>query len=106
VARCRQLKVDTLNRDNLRGTINVAVLLTDSTQPTDQIYLGQQPILTTLPANFSVKSTAAAETLTFNVPQQAKVRRFDQITVMFLPEDRNEDTAPKVAIDEFHLIPR
>jgi hypothetical protein len=106
LARCREIQVDILNRDNRPGAINLAVLLSDSTQPANQLYLGQQPVVSSLPGNFAVKSSPAGETLRFPIPSPAKIRKFDEITVMFLPDDANYDTGSKVAIDQFQLIPR
>jgi hypothetical protein len=106
LARCREIQVDILNRDNRPGAINLAVLLSDSTQPANQLYLGQQPVVSSQPGNFAVKSSPAGETLRFPIPTPAKIRKFDEITVMFLPDDANYDSGSKVAIDQFQLIPR
>jgi len=106
VARCREIQLGILNADNRPGPINIAVLLTDSTQPANQLYLGQQPVLSSLPGSFSMKSVPAAETLRFAVPTPAKIRKFNQITVMFFPDDANYDQGPKLAIQQFQLLPR
>jgi hypothetical protein len=106
LARCREIQVDILNRDNRPGVINLAVLLSDSNQPANQLYLGQQPVVSSLPENFAVKSSPASETLRFPIPTPANIRKFDEITVMFLPDGANYDTGSKVAIDQFQLIPR
>ncbi|MGO9336280.1 MAG: hypothetical protein ACLPY1_02110 [Terracidiphilus sp.] len=110
LARCREIQVGILNGDNRPGVINVAVLLSHSSAPTNQLYLGQQPVVSSQPANFGFKPTAAAETLRFPVPASgpasAKLRSFDHITVMFLPDDANYDQGSKVAIQQFQLIPR
>ncbi len=42
----------------------------------------------------------------FPHPHPAKIRKFDEITVMFLPDSANYDKGPKVAIEQFQLIPR
>jgi hypothetical protein len=106
LARCREIQVDILNRDNRPGAINLAVLLSDSTQPANQLYLGQQPVVSSQPGNFVVKSSPVTETLRFPIPAPAKIRKFDEITVMILPDSANYDTGSKVAIDQFQLIPR
>jgi hypothetical protein len=91
LARCREIQVGILNRDNRRGVINLAVLLTDSSSPGHpQLYLGQQPV----------------EVLRFPILSTAKIRKFDEITVMFFPDAANYDIGPKIAIDQFQLIPR
>jgi hypothetical protein len=106
LARCREIQVDILNRDNRPGAINLAVLLSDSTQPANQLYLGQQPVVSSLPGNFAQKSSPVSETLRYPIPEPAKIRKFDEITIMFLPDEGNYDTGSKVAIQQFQLIPR
>jgi hypothetical protein len=106
LVRCREIQVGILNSDNRPGVINVAVLLSHSSAPSNQLYLGQQPVVSSQPANFAFKATAAQETLRFPVPASAKLRSFDQITVMILPDDANYDQGSKVAIQQFQLIPR
>jgi hypothetical protein len=106
LARCREIQVGILNGDNRLGTINLAVLLTDSATPEQQLYVGQQPVATSQPDRFSQKSSPAAETLSFPIPTPAKIRKFDEITIMFLPDSANYDIGPKVAIQQFQLIPR
>jgi hypothetical protein len=107
LARCREIQLGILNDDNRPGAINIAVLLTDSSSPAKpQVYLGQQPIASSQPDHFSVKTSPAGETLHFPVPAGAKIRKFDAITVMFFPDDVNYDQGPKVAIQEFQLVPR
>ncbi len=106
VSRCREIQLGILNDDNRPGTINLAVLLTDSASPDNQLYLGQQPVVTSQPDHFSLKSSPADETLSFPITVPSKIRKFDEITVMFLPDSANYDKGPKVAIQQFQLIPR
>lgn len=106
-ARCREIQVEIENRDNKMGVIALAILLTDATsskKPT--LYLGQQTIVSTEPEHFSYKSGSVFETLRFSVPVNAKVRRFDEITVMMLPDIEHVGVAPKIAIKQFQLFPR
>jgi len=110
LARCREIQVGILNSDNRPGPINLAVLLSHSSAPSNQLYLGQQPVLSSQPDHFAFKPTAVAETLRFAIPvsgsASAKLRSFNQITVMFLPDEANYDQGSKVAIQQFQLIPR
>ncbi len=106
LARCREIQVDLLNKDNRPGVINLAVLLGHSAAPSNQVYLGQQPIASSEPGHFGFKATAAEETLRFPIPASARLRGFDQITVLFLPDQVNYDQGSKVAIQQFQLIPR
>ena len=55
---CREIHVTIENHDNIPGRIAIGVLLTDSTsigKPT--LYLDQQPVMSTEPTQFSVKSS-------------------------------------------------
>ncbi len=101
------MAVDIQNRDNQPGVIALAVLLRDSTHPRKpELYLGQQPIESTQPMHFTFKSTPVFETLRFSVPAHATLRRFDEITVMLLPDVNHAMVGPKIAIREFQLFPR
>jgi hypothetical protein len=107
IVRCREIRVEIENRDNKMGVIALAVLLTDtasSKKPT--LYLGQQPIVSTKPENFSYKSESVFETLHFSVPGTTKMRRFDEITVMMLPDVEHALIGPIIAIKQFQLLPR
>jgi len=106
IARCREVQVSILNNDNRPGPINIALLLTDSSQPNNQVYMGQQAVVSSQPGSFAIKTAPAAEVLHFEVPAGAKIRKFDHITVMLFPDSSNYDVGPKVAIKEFQLIPR
>jgi hypothetical protein len=83
------------------------VLLTDEeSSPKRTVYLGQQPIVSTEPGNFFAKTTPVYETLRFAVPADAPLRKFNEITVMFLPDIEHTFLAPKIAIEQFELFPR
>jgi hypothetical protein len=106
-ADCRAIEVDIANSDNVAGTISVALLLSDSSSPRNPaLYLEQQPMVSTLPGRFTVKSRPAFETVKFSLPLAALAKRFDEITVMMLPDVEHYFVAPKVAIEGFRLVPR
>lgn len=107
IARCREIQVEIENRDNRIGAMALAVLLTDSAasgRPT--LYLGQQAVLSAEPSRFTYKTASVFETLHFAVPARAKLRRFDEITVMMLPDVEHALVGPKIAIGQFRLFPR
>jgi hypothetical protein len=106
LARCREIRVTLENRDLRPGVINLAVLLTDSIstgKPT--LYVGQQPVLTGQPGQ-SIDSAPVTQALRFPIPAPAKIRKFDEITVMFLADGEHFDKGPKIAIQQFQLLPR
>jgi hypothetical protein len=46
------------------------------------------------------------ETLRFSVPAGARIGKFDEITVMLVPDIEHALVAPKIAIQQFQLLPR
>jgi hypothetical protein len=66
----------------------------------------QETIVSTEPGQFTVKSLPATEVLSFAVPAGPKFQRFDEITVIFLPDTERPNRGAKVAIKQFDLIPR
>ncbi len=107
LAQCREIDVEVENRENKPGTIALAVFLKDETQaPGSTMYVGQQTLVTTEPGHFTVKSAPAFETLRFAIPEQARIRKFDEITVMVLPDIEHEFVGPRIAIRQFQLFAR
>ncbi len=95
------------NYDNAPGVISLGVLLTDSTslgKPT--LYLDQETIVSTEPGQFTIKSLPVTEVLSFALPGSPKIQRFDEITVIFLPDTERTNRGAKIAIKQFDLIPR
>jgi hypothetical protein len=106
-ARCRAIEIEIENNDNSEGLISLGVLLTDeSSSPKRTLYLGQETIPSTEPGHFLVKTAPSYETLRFAVPPNADLRKFDKLTVMFLPDIEHTFVAPKIAIQQFELFPR
>jgi hypothetical protein len=119
VARCREIEVEFENHDNLPGSIAMAVLLSDTSVPgKPELYLGQQPIPPTqAEANSdhsasltnstpAINSTPVIDTLRFPIPPSSKIRKFNEITVMILPDTLHSFVGPKIAIRQFQLFPR
>jgi hypothetical protein len=107
IARCREITVEIANRDNAMGAISTGMLLTDGTSakhPT--LYLGEQPIVSSQTGHFAIKSAPIFETLRFSVPLSSRIQRFNEITVLILPDIEHRFEAPKIAIEQFELFPR
>jgi hypothetical protein len=101
-ARCRQIRVEIETRENDPGSIVLALSLKNSAAAgSSAVYLGEQPITVA-----STNGAAASQTLTFAVPASAKLRSFDDITLMMLTEAWDQRVGPRVAIREFELVPR
>jgi hypothetical protein len=50
--------------------------------------------------------TAKLYSLSYSVPENSPIRKFDEITVMVLPDIEHEFVAPKIAVEQFQLFPR
>jgi hypothetical protein len=104
---CRELQVTIENHDNAPGMVALGVLLTDSTslgKPT--LYLDQQPVPSTEPSQFTLKSSPIPEVLHFSIPYHGKIQQFDEITIIFFPDSERPYSGAKIAIRQFDLIPR
>ena len=107
LSRCRGIEVDIQNRNDHPGAIALAIFLGDSSAPgKPPVYLGQQPDMSTEPGHFSARSFPADEKLRFAIPERAAIRKFDEITVLFLPDAEQFEVGPKIAIQDFDLLPR
>lgn len=107
VADCSEIRMEIANRNNRPGVISLALLLADSAEPGKRaIYLGQQPVVSSQPGNFAFKASPAREILRYSIPQHARLRTFNQIIVMFLPEKAESNSAPEIAIRQFALFAR
>jgi hypothetical protein len=106
-AQCREIIVEIECQDNLAGRVSLALLLTNDNSPHGRtIYLGQQPIASTDPENFTIKTEPVRETLHFTVPVSAAGQKFTGITVMLLPDIEHKFSAPRLALERFEILPR
>jgi len=107
VDRCGEIDAEIENRDNRAGQIALALLLTDADSFEKRTaYLGQQPIVSTLPDHFSLKTEPVFETLRFTVPAGSVLRHFNELTVLVLPDIEHRYITPRIAIEQFQLYPR
>jgi len=104
---CRAMTVQIENRDNRPGALNVAVLVKDtSLHKKGELYLGQQPVVSSEPGHFATKTAAVTETLRFEIPAKATISKFDEITVVMMSDMSRLDKGARVAVDQFELEPR
>lgn len=103
IANCREIQVEIENRDNHPGDIDLGILLKDSSSKGKlTLYLGEQPVA----GNPVAGSAPRSQTLRFSIPPHPRIRQFDEITVMLIPNYEHAFVAPRLAIDQFELIPR
>jgi hypothetical protein len=107
LGRCREIDVDVLNSDNRPGAVAMALRLTDSMVPgANMVQLAEQPIVSTQPEHFTEKTAPAFETLRFAVPMRARIRAFNEITVVLIPDYGHARVGPRIAVQQFAFLPR
>jgi hypothetical protein len=103
----RTIDVTMLNRDNDPGILSIGVVLTDSASDTKTgLDLGLQPLASTQPDHFTMKTAPVSEKLHFVIPAQSRQHRFDGITVMIRAAANRIHSGARVAVDHFDLVPR
>jgi len=58
-----------------------------------------------MPELYFEQTAPVLETLRFAIPATGAMRRFDEITVMLLPDVEHFMVGPKIAIERFELQP-
>ncbi len=113
IARCGKIQVEIENRDDRSGSVSMAVLLTDaSARGKPDLYLGQKEIPSAqrepnaIDLATGTRPASVDETLEFSIPSSAKIRTFNEITVMLLSDGDRALVGPKIAVREFQLFPR
>jgi hypothetical protein len=85
----------------------LGVILSDiASTGTPSQYLGERIVVSSEPGHFSIKSSPVDEVLRFTIPSHSNIRRFDQITVVFLPSPQHDVVGARIAIQKFILYPR
>jgi hypothetical protein len=104
---CGAMRVTVKNGDNRRGRVDMAVMLTDSTTPgKPSMVLGTQPVVSTEPEHFYLKMNPVSEELRYAMPARGGLKKFDEITVIFFPDEQRMTIGARVGIQQFELIPR
>ncbi len=102
VARCREIRIEIESRETDPTPIALAVWLKNSASAdAPAVFLGEQPM-----ASLGLtKASPATETLVFAVPA-SRIRTFDEIAIMLLPDSGHQRVGPRIAIRQFELVPR
>lgn len=104
---CSHIRVAIQNADNRPGKIALGVILTNTTLPgKPSLYLGQSPVVSSHAIQFSIDRPPVSEVLDFRIPNNSKIRQFNEITVLFRPASERSMAGAKIAIEEFSLVPR
>lgn len=106
-SRCRQIEVAMENRETLPGGLSIAMVLTGpSGSARSTLFLGSQPVVSSLGLTPIAKDVPATETLHFMLPVHPALRRFDEITLIVEREGWPSEAGARVAIDELQILPR
>ena len=106
-SRCREIQVEVESRDNEPGEVSMSVLLSDSSAPgSPRLTLGEQTLISNDLGHPSFRAAPIFKTVSFSVPAHAPIRKFDEIAVELIPDVEHAFVAPKIAIQQFQLLPR
>jgi len=100
---CSAIEVVLENAEKQAGTVAVELTLSNTTL-TDKpaVSLGIQEA--TLPAGVK-PGPDTAQTLTFRIPREAKIRRFDELTITYRLKWWRANRSANIAIARFRLVP-
>jgi len=105
LACCHEIQV-VFKNDLAMGATEMGLSLTDSHSAGELTQnLGVQYVALDGTGERSGNSLTTEETLTFAIPKSAKIRSFDQITVILFPDPVHSTLGRKVAIERFVMIP-
>ncbi len=105
---CREIQIAINNADSYRWTVSIELILVDSTLPGKPSQsLGMSPVKSTPQWTiYGARPQAQPEILSFAIPATTTIRSFDEVTVRYRLDAPRTDTAAKVAIERFVLVPR
>jgi hypothetical protein len=104
---CSEIDVAVTNADVRPGTIALGIRLADSTsigEPSQ--YLGERAIVSSRAAQIPLSRPSVEEVLRFPIPRPTTIRRFNEITIVFLSARERARAGAKVSIQSFTLIPK
>jgi hypothetical protein len=104
---CSEIDVTVTNADIRPGRIALGILLTDSVSPGRPFRaLGERSLVSSEAVQIPLNRPPVDETLRFPIARLATMRRFDEITIIFLPAKERARGGAKVSIQSFTLIPK
>jgi hypothetical protein len=104
---CSRIEVAIRNGDLRPGSLALGLYFTDSTLPgKPSQFLDAQPILSNRSGSFSAGHAPEDEILSFPIRNDGQIRKFDEITVVYLAGVAHSTDGAKIAIRSFTLFPR
>jgi hypothetical protein len=104
---CSRIEIAIRNADRYRESVSLELVITDSASPDKESQsLGRAMVRSTRPWKLYDDRPPTTETLSFVVPANLGIHRFDEITVVFRLDADRADAGAKIGIDHFTLLPR
>jgi hypothetical protein len=104
---CRRIQIAIRNRDRYPRTVSLElVLINTSLQGKPAQSLGTEWVDSTPAWKLYDDQPPMTETLEFAVPLNPRIRRFDEVRVVFRLDPNRADTAAKIGVEKFVLVPR
>jgi hypothetical protein len=104
---CSRIAVEIVNADRAPGTVSLELILTNLRLPGDPAQsLGRLPVTSTPQWLTGSEVRSVPEVLSFAIPPNPRIRKFDSATVRFIREGRRNLSSAKIAIQQFTLVPR
>jgi hypothetical protein len=104
---CSRVQIAIRNADSYPDTVSLELILINSTltgKPSQS--LGTLTVKSARSWKLYEKQPPAIETLTFPIPANHSLGRFDELMIVFRLEAFRADDGAKIAIDHFVLVPR
>jgi hypothetical protein len=104
---CRAIELVISNGDRRPGTVAVELILSNTRLPGQpRQSLGILPVISTLRWLPGDDRPPVVEVLSFRLPAQTSIQRFDEAIIRFELRSPREQWSAKIAIEKFRLIPR
>ena len=104
---CSTIQVTIRNADRYPETVSLELILTNVSLPGKPSQsLGSIMVKSTRPWQLYGDRPSVGETLSFRIPGNSAIRRFDEVTIRFHLDPDRGDFGAKIAIERFTLIPQ
>ena len=104
---CSRIEIAIRNADRYPETVSLELVLVNSSvtsKPSESF--GRTMVKSTRPWKIYDKPTPVSETLDFALPKSSRLRRFDEVKIVFRLDPARADSGAKIAIDHLVLVPR
>jgi hypothetical protein len=104
---CSRITVGILNADRNAGTLSIDLILANLGLPGEPSQsLGPQPVTSTPQPLGGDRFQAVPEVLSFLIPANPKIGKFDAATVRFIRQGKRGVSSAKISVEQFTLVPR